>query len=103
VIGGPGSFVVPITDRKNFNDAIRTKLALEIAGRTPKGSAAASADKEPRVLCTIGEKLWQQRWGASAPAGANIPSNRNDALPDKKINKDDALLDKKMKSICRGC
>jgi hypothetical protein len=104
VIGGLGSFVVPITDRENFKEAIRTKLALEVAGRTPNRSAAPSLDKQPRVLCTIGEKLWQQRWDTTGPANkdTNSPANKNDALPEKK-NKDDALLDKKMRSICRGC
>jgi hypothetical protein len=36
VIGGPGAFVVPIRERDQFKDAIRTKLVLEIAGRTPE-------------------------------------------------------------------
>ena len=35
VIGGPGAFVVPIRERDQFKEAIRTKLVLEIAGRTP--------------------------------------------------------------------
>jgi len=34
VIGGPGSFVVSIKDRDKFKEAIRTKLLLEVAGRT---------------------------------------------------------------------
>ena len=36
VIGGPGSFVVSIKDREKFKEAIRTKLLLEVAGRTPE-------------------------------------------------------------------
>ncbi len=36
VIGGPGSFVVAIKDREKFKEAIRTKLMLEVAGRTPE-------------------------------------------------------------------
>ena len=36
VIGGPGSFVVTIKDRDKFKEAIRTKLLLEVAGRTPE-------------------------------------------------------------------
>ena len=36
VIGGPGSFVVTIKDRDKFKEAIRTKLVLEVAGRTPE-------------------------------------------------------------------
>ncbi len=33
VIGGPGAFVIPIRDREQFKEAIRTKLVLEIAER----------------------------------------------------------------------
>ena len=36
VIGGPGAFVIPIHEREQFKEAIRTKLVLEIAGRTPE-------------------------------------------------------------------
>jgi hypothetical protein len=63
VIGGPGSFVVPIKDREKFKEAIRTKLLLEVAGRTPERPAIPVAEKEPRVSCLIGEKIWQDRWG----------------------------------------
>ncbi|MCA1530678.1 DUF1194 domain-containing protein [Bradyrhizobium yuanmingense] len=101
VIGGPGSFVVPVTDRENFKEAIRTKLALEVAGQTPDQSPAPSTDKEPRVLCTIGEKLWQERWGAITP-GSNSPAMSKPAASSQS-SKDDALLDKKIKGICRGC
>jgi hypothetical protein len=65
VIGGPGAFVVTIKDREKFKEAIRTKLLLEVAGRTPERPVvpAAAATKEPRVSCLIGEKIWQDRWG----------------------------------------
>ena len=63
VIGGPGSFVVPIQDRDRFREAIRTKLVMEVAGRTPPRRVVPAAGREPRVSCTIGEKLWQDRWG----------------------------------------
>jgi hypothetical protein len=63
VIGGPGAFVVPIHNREQFINATRTKLVLEVAGRQPAGKVIpASADK-PRISCTIGEKMWQDRWG----------------------------------------
>lgn len=106
VVGGPGSFVLPITDREKFKGAIQTKLALEVAGRTPKGSTASSGETNPRILCTIGEKLWQQRWDTNGPATSspapkvpapNSPANRDDAL------KEDALLAEKIRGICRGC
>ena len=63
VIGGPGSFVVTIKDREKFKEAIRTKLLLEVAGRTPERRIVPAAAKEPRVPCLIGEKIWQDRWG----------------------------------------
>jgi hypothetical protein len=63
VIGGPGSFVVSIKDREKFKEAIRTKLLLEVAGRTPQRRVVPVAEKEPRVSCLVGEKIWQDRWG----------------------------------------
>jgi hypothetical protein len=63
VIGGPGAFVIPIREREKFIEATRTKLVLEVAGREPEARVIpASADK-PRVSSTIGEKMWQERWG----------------------------------------
>jgi hypothetical protein len=63
VIGGPGSFVIAIKDREKFKEAIRTKLMMEVAGRTPERKVVRVAEKEPRVSCLIGEKIWQDRWG----------------------------------------
>jgi hypothetical protein len=63
VIGGAGSFVVSIKDREKFKEAIRTKLLLEVAGNTPGRRIVPVAEKEPRVSCLIGEKIWQDRWG----------------------------------------
>jgi hypothetical protein len=63
VIGGPGSFVIPIKERDQFKEAIRTKLVLEIAGRQPERPVVPAASTAPRVSCTIGERLWQERWG----------------------------------------
>lgn len=71
VIGGPGAFLVPVRFPDQFADAIRNKLVLEVAGLTPsKNAFLASADAQaqpvvtpPRVSCTIGEQMWQRRWG----------------------------------------
>lgn len=63
VIGGPGSFVVTIKEREKFKEAIRTKLLMEVAGRMPERKVVPVAEKEPRVSCMIGEKIWQDRWG----------------------------------------
>jgi hypothetical protein len=63
VIGGPGSFVVAIKDREKFKEAIRAKLLLEVAGRTPERPVIPVAEKAPRVSCLIGESIWRERWG----------------------------------------
>jgi len=64
VIGGPGAFVVPIKDREKFKEAVRTKLVLEIAGRVPEVRVIPAGMNPPRIPCTIGERMWQQRWGS---------------------------------------
>ena len=64
VIGGPGAFVVPIKEREKFKDAVRTKLVLEVAGRVPEARVIPAAAEAPRISCTIGERMWQQRWGS---------------------------------------
>ncbi len=63
VIGGPGAFVIPIREREKFIEATRTKLVLEIAGRQPGVRVMPASTQAPRISCTIGEKLWQDRWG----------------------------------------
>lgn len=68
VIGGPGSFMIPVNDWSQFPEAIRRKLVLELAEAAPdiwspgndlpvlKASYADDA-----VDCLIGEKMWQNR------------------------------------------
>ncbi len=63
VIGGPGSFVIPIREKDKFIEATRTKLVLEIAGRVPERRVIPASAQQPRVSCTLGERLWQERWG----------------------------------------
>jgi hypothetical protein len=63
VIGGPGAFVVPIRERAKFIEATRTKLVLEIAGLQPEPRVVPASAQAPRISCTIGEKMWQERWG----------------------------------------
>ena len=62
VIGGPGAFVVVAEDFYSFADAIRRKLVLEIAGRTPALEARLWRVAE-RVAppCDIGERRREQR------------------------------------------
>jgi hypothetical protein len=63
VVGGPGAFVVPIRERAKFVEATRTKLVLEVAGRQPQARVVPVSAQAPRVSCTIGETMWQERWG----------------------------------------
>ena len=61
VIGGLGSFVVAVRDRDHLKEAIRKKLIMEVAGRTLEHRIIQAVEKEPRVSCLIGEKIWQSR------------------------------------------
>jgi hypothetical protein len=66
VTGGPGSFVLPIRDREQFVDAIRTKILFEVSRaspHSPESLVVPAQSDEPRVSCTIGERMWQQRMG----------------------------------------
>ena len=66
VIGGPGAFVIPIRERSQFVEAIRTKILLEIALAPPADMPARvipAQAEAPRVSCLFGERSWQQRWG----------------------------------------
>lgn len=70
VIGGPGSFLVPVSSWDQFPEAIRRKLILEIGGMPVIEQSVIPAQSLPtqrlRTLsepydCLIGEKIWQQR------------------------------------------
>ena len=61
VIGGPGSFMIPVRDVKDFVRATKEKILQEIAVVEPLVKLADT--KAPRVPCLIGESLWQQRMG----------------------------------------
>ena len=65
VIGGPGSFVIPIREREQFKEATRTKLVLEIAGRdagariVPAAAAAAHLlhHRRAHVAAALGPRV----------------------------------------------
>ncbi|SUA99623.1 Protein of uncharacterised function (DUF1194) [Pannonibacter phragmitetus] len=67
VIGGPGSFIVPVRGPERFAEAVRRKLVLEIAmpvlpQRLDQGAARlirVSDGIDP--FCLEGERRWQQR------------------------------------------
>jgi len=69
VIGGPGAFVIPIRERDKFKDAIRTKLVLDIAQYRGEARVIPASASAPRISCTIGEQMWQRRWGGGGIDG----------------------------------
>lgn len=61
VIGGPGAFHLPVQKMDQFAEAIRRKLVLEIAGRTPEVLPAAATQVQASAIdCLIGEKTRPQ-------------------------------------------
>jgi hypothetical protein len=61
VIGGPGSFVIPVTKKTHLARAIRRKLLLEIAGPRPRLYHAAAPAARTKVDCFIGEQIRRSR------------------------------------------
>ncbi len=66
VIGGFGSFVIPVRARSEFAPAIRRKLILEIAELLPEQDGMPrfirtqmSVPEAERSDCLVGEKLWR--------------------------------------------
>lgn len=71
VIGGPGSFMIAITDRDQFVSATRQKILREVADfRGPEQGVrvipanASDEDKPPRSKsdCRVGERRWEERY-----------------------------------------
>ncbi len=60
VIGGPGSFVIPVREITEFHKAVRDKLILEIANLAPPPRLIPATAKT-RPPCDIGERQWE-RW-----------------------------------------
>lgn len=56
VIGGPGSFVLPVHQPEDFAVAIRQKLVLEVSSRQP-AEQPIPIQAAPSSDCLIGEKL----------------------------------------------
>ena len=63
VIGGQGAFVVPARDRDQFQQAIKIKILLEVAGEMPPEPLVKPAQAEARANCLIGETQWRDRMG----------------------------------------
>lgn len=65
VIGGQGAFVIPITEKAQFIQTIKTKLIMEIsdAPLEPARLIMPAQVRMPRVSCTVGEDMWRNRMG----------------------------------------
>jgi hypothetical protein len=63
VIGGPGAFMIPVREKAQFAQAIRTKVIREIADRPQVLSLVQPAQAEERANCLAGELRRQQRSG----------------------------------------
>ncbi len=61
VIGGPGAFVVPVTEWSNFPEAVRRKLVLEIAMAPDIEAGAIPVADDSAYDCQVGEKRWRGR------------------------------------------
>ncbi|MCB1479299.1 MAG: DUF1194 domain-containing protein [Rhodobiaceae bacterium] len=63
VIGGTGSFVIPVLDWEDFPKAVRRKLVLEISGITTLPDKAKPGVRPIPVAggydCLVGEKIWR--------------------------------------------
>lgn len=66
VVGGPGSFVIPIKTPEEFVPATRRKLILEVAGIVPlwpmPDMPMVVPAQSERTDCLIGERIWRERW-----------------------------------------
>jgi hypothetical protein len=63
VIGGPGAFMIPVREKHQFAQAIRTKIVREIASRSQIQSLIQPTQVAERANCRAGELRWQQRSG----------------------------------------
>lgn len=59
VIGGPGSFVLPVHKIEDFAVAVRRKLVMEISSLAPPPTVQKTAGAQPATDCLVGEKQWQ--------------------------------------------
>jgi Protein of unknown function (DUF1194) len=62
VVGGPGSFMIPIRTEEEFLTATRRKMILEISGRVPTAHLVRvqATQPSPRIDCMLGEQMWRR-------------------------------------------
>lgn len=60
VIGGPASFVIPVTRWDEFPKAVRQKLVQELVGVEPRVLPAQFEELEGEYDCLVGERMWRR-------------------------------------------
>lgn len=63
VIGGPGAFVVPVRERDQFRNAIKTKILLEVSDSGTSSPLVQKAQGRQTANCMVGEMQWRDRMG----------------------------------------
>jgi hypothetical protein len=63
VIGGPGAFTVPVREREQFPNAIKTKIIMEIAGLVPPEPLIKHAQASERSSSCLAGEVQRERWG----------------------------------------
>jgi Protein of unknown function (DUF1194) len=63
VIGGPGAFMIPVREKHQIAQAVRTKVVREIAAKPQARSLVQPAQAEERANCLAGELRRRQRSG----------------------------------------
>lgn len=62
VIGGQGAFMVPVREREQFIEAIKTKILLEVANLMPSRPLIERIQNNSPANCLAGEMQWRDRW-----------------------------------------
>jgi len=78
VIGGPGAFMIPVSEWARFGEAIKLKLQLEIAGYAPERIMLAANPVQSD--CLFGER--QQRRKLKESLDAIVPGGKNRWITD---------------------
>ena len=78
VIGGPGSFMLPVKRMEEFAEAVRQKLIREVAGLPEETIVPISVS--PPVDCLAGEKALARIWGRGPYARLGARESTRDYL-----------------------
>jgi hypothetical protein len=73
VIGGPNAFVMTVTDREKFKEAIRTKLVFEVSSLAPERPHSSLTEKGKPVSCLVGEEMYERVWNQPSAIALDFP------------------------------